>query len=160
MRDSEFKSANHCVGIAVIKTRGSEVFTGYKPDLTVRAESDGKLLFILESEQKTDRKAFLGSLMKAEMFAEVEDASPELIIVMQIMSNTTVQHIANHIEPYVQWLSKIKGGNLNLSAIHVMSDIDYLESIVSAEELGSAAFKLRGCLIKIDPIYAPEAGIA
>lgn len=160
MKDSEFKNIQHCVESAVIITRGSEVSKGYKPDLTVRAASDGKLLFILESEQKTDRKAFLGALMKAEMFAEVEDASPELIIVMQIMGNTTVINIAKHIQPYVWWLSKIKGGNLHLSAVHVMSDTDYLESIACAEALGSEAFKLRGCLIEVNPDFAPEANIA
>ena len=143
MRDIEFKALDHPVGDFVIASRGTVVATGYKPDVTVR-DAEKKLRFILESEQKTDRKAFLGALVKAEMYAEQEGASPELVIVMQPASNTTTRQIANHLRPYKEWLTRIKGGNLSLTAIQVMSDDDYLTATSSGNVLGSQSFKLYG----------------
>src|SRR3546814_19864403 len=78
-----------------IAARGREVAPGYKPDVTVR-DASGALACILEAEQKTDRKAFLGDLIKAEMYAEQEGANPTLLIVMQPQPNTTTEQIANH----------------------------------------------------------------
>src|SRR3546814_8492579 len=59
-------------------------------------DASGALAFILEAEQKTYRKAFLGDLIKAEMYAEQEGANPTLLIVMQPQPNTTTEQIANH----------------------------------------------------------------
>ncbi|KVE90626.1 hypothetical protein WJ01_01175 [Burkholderia vietnamiensis] len=143
MLDSEFKALDHPVGDFVVASRGTTVAVGYKPDVTVRDEED-KLRFILESEQKTDRKAFLGALVKAEMYAEEQGANPELLIVMQPASNTTTQQIANHLRPYKEWLARIKGGNLSLAVIHVLSDNDYKIAASAGDVLGSHAFKLRG----------------
>lgn len=143
MLDAEFKALNHPVGDLLIASRGTAVATGYKPDVTVR-DTEGMLRFILESEQKTDRKAFLGALIKAEMYAEEQHASPELVIVMQPANNTTTNQIANHLRPYKEWLARIKGGSLSLMAIHVMSDVDYRLAASSGDVIGSAAFKLRG----------------
>ncbi|WP_028214608.1 hypothetical protein [Paraburkholderia mimosarum] len=143
MLDDEFKAFNHPIGDFVVSSRGTAVATGYKPDVTVR-DTGGKLRFILESEHKTDRKAFLGALVKAERYAEEQDASPELVIVMQPASNTTTRQIADHLRPYKEWLTKIKGGNLSLTVIHVMSDVDYRLAASSGDVIGSAAFKLRG----------------
>jgi len=146
MKDSEFKDAEHPVGDLVIATRGTVVSTGYKPDVTVKDHA-GVLRFILESEQKTDRKAFLGDLLKAEVYAEMQDAHPELIIVMQPASNTTTKQIADHLRPYKQWLEGKKSGELNLAAVQVVSDTEYGEAIVAGELLGSPAFKRRGHIV-------------
>ena len=143
MKDASFKALNHPVGANIIASSGSSVSTGYKPDITVK-DTGGALKFILESEQKTDRKAFLGDLLKAEMYAEERQATPELIIVMQIYGNTTTKQIADHLRPYKQWLALKKGGKLSLSAVHVVSDVEYLAAIAAGDQLGTPAFKTRG----------------
>ena len=86
MNDSEFKCLAHQLGDLKVKSRGSEVTRGYKPDLTLIDET-GRLMFIVECEQKTDRKAFLGAVVKAEKYAEDSHCSPTLIIVMKEASN-------------------------------------------------------------------------
>jgi hypothetical protein len=146
MKDSDFKNAAHPIGNLVIATRGSAVSKGYKPDVTVK-NSQGQLKFILESEQKTDRKAFLGDLLKAEMHAEQQGEYPELVIVMQPSGNTTTQQIADHMRPYKQWLENKKGGVLNVSTVQVLSDTEYLDAIAAGEQLGSATFKIRGHIL-------------
>jgi len=143
MKDSEFKALNHPVGKNVIASTGSAVSTGYKPDVTVK-DAAGELKFIIESEQKTDRKAFLGDLLKAEVHSEQQKAHPELIIVMQPFDNTTTKQIADHLRPYKQWLAVKSGGKLNLSDVHVLSDVEYQEAIDAGEILGSLSFKNRG----------------
>lgn len=146
MKDSDFKALNHPVGNGVVASAGTTVSTGYKPDITIR-DVNGNLIYILESEQKTDRKAFLGDLLKAEMYSEQQDASPQLVIVMQPFGNTTTQQIADHIRPYAQWLAQKNGGNLNLSGIYVLSDAEYLAAIAAGELLESPAFMRRGHVV-------------
>jgi hypothetical protein len=146
MKDADFKKLAHPVGRNVIASRGSAVSTGYKPDITVR-NPEGKLLFILEPEQKTDRKAFLGDLIKAEMYSEQQKSSPELIIVMQPFDNTTTQQIADHIRPYKNWLAEKKGGTLSISSMQVLSDDEYIKATTACEELGSLAFRHYGHIV-------------
>ena len=146
MEDADFKALNHPIGTNVVASTGTAVSPGYKPDVTVK-DSQGTIRFILESEQKTDRKAFLGDLLKAEMHSEQQKAAPELIIVMQQYGNTTTKQIADHIRPYKLWLAQKKGGVLSLSAIHVLSDAEYLQAIAAGDQLGSQAFKSRGHIV-------------
>ena len=143
MKDADFKSLNHPTCGDSVVTRGTAVSPGYKPDVTVR-DGSSKLTFILESEQKTDRKAFLGDLLKAEMYSEQQDASPTLVIVMQPQGNTTTKQIADHLRPYIAWLARKKGGQLNLAGVHVLSDAEYVQAISSNECLGSHAFQVHG----------------
>jgi len=143
MLDKEFKKLTHCTGSDHVATRGTEVAPGYMPDITV-CDASGKLTFILESESKTDRKAFLGDLIKAEMYAEEKEADPVLIIVMRQFSNTTSKQIADHLLRYVKWLAKKQGGRLKLSGVQVLYDSEYQESNERGEPLASNAFKARG----------------
>lgn len=147
MKDSDFKALNHPIGKAnTIASTGQEVSKGYRPDITVKDPS-GLPVFILESEQKTDRKAFLGDLVKAEMYSQKEKCTPELIIVMRVFNNTTTKQISEHIRHYSDWLAGKNGGTLNLSEIHVLSDTEYLAAISAAEVLGSTEFKKRGHVV-------------
>lgn len=148
MKDSNFKNLNHVVGSLEIATRGSAVCNGYKPDITV-IDGAGKLQFILESEQKTDRKAFLGDVIKALKYAEECGASPALVIVMQPQSNTTVEQIAHHLQPYVTWLKQKVGSDWRLSGVTVISDSAYQDSVSAQEQLGSADFLRRGVSLSI-----------
>lgn len=142
MTDATFKSLPHCLGKYRITSSGSLVCKGYKPDLTV-SDSDNRLVFIFECEQKTDRKAFLGSLVKAEKYAEDCAAHPILIIVMQEFDNTTVQQIAGNLRPYAVWLAHLKGGRPSLADILLISDQEYRSSVEANEVVGSADFLRR-----------------
>jgi hypothetical protein len=142
MKDSDFKDLAHKIGSFRIGSRGTVVSQGYKPDVTV-IDENGSLKFILECEQKTDRKAFLGDVIKAEKYAEECNASPMLIIVMQPQPNTTVKQIAEHLETYVAWLKKRLIGGLKISGVFVISDTEYQASINGGEILGSDAFLKR-----------------
>ena len=147
MDDAAFKKLSHCVVPPLqIGSRGSTVMAGYKPDITIQ-DAAHALRFILESEQKTDRKAFLGDLVKAERYAEEQNARPELVIVMQQFTNTTTQQIADHLRPYADWLRRLKAGKLHLAAILLISDSAYLASIEAGEALGSSAFKQRAIVV-------------
>ena len=148
MKDSEFKRLNHMVGDNRIGSRGTAVCQGYKPDVTV-VDANNRLKFILESEQKTDRKAFLGNVIKAEKYAEECNASPMLIIVMQPQQNTTVEQIAEHLQPYAVWLRQRLNEEVRLSGIFVISDSEYLSSAQAQELLGSNAFVRRGRLVAV-----------
>lgn len=159
MRDSEFKALSHPTGANTIASKGSAVSKGYKPDVTVQCP-DGKLLHIIESEQKTDRKAFLGDVLKAEMYAEQIGARPSLLIVMQVFANTTTKQIAEHLVPYVNWLSHLKGGALNLSSIQVLSDGEYVEAIAANEVIGSIKFMQRGHMLSTSKTACDSLGRA
>ena len=148
MKDSHFKKSKHIIPCGhKIATTGRSVQRdyGYKPDITI-IDTENNVSFILESEQKTDRKAFLGDILKAAVYAKEKEISPDLIIVMQAFSNTTVKQIYDHLVPYVTWLSSNLDG-LHLSHIQVLSDDDYLASINACEELGSRGFRDRGFVI-------------
>lgn len=148
MKDSDFKKLNHVVGKNKIGTCGSAVHKDYKPDVTI-VDTNNNLQFILESEQKTDRKAFLGNLVKAQKYAEECKASPMLVIVMQPQPNTTVKQIAEHLKPYVAWLKQRLNGGLRLSALLVISDTEYQKSVTANETLGSEAFVKRGISVEV-----------
>jgi hypothetical protein len=143
MNDSDFKRLPHCVGNNRISSRGEEVAAGYKPDLTV-TDTKGQLVFIVECERKTDRKAFLGALVKAEKYAEDCHASPVLVIVMHPFKNTTVEQIANHLAPYKRWLDGLRDGVPHLRALIVISDKEYKKSAQAKEVIASGQFCERG----------------
>lgn len=151
MRDSDFKHLSHQVGQFRIATLGTEVTKGYKPDVTV-TDSSGRVVFILESENKTDRKAFLGDLVKAEKFSQERGNSLFLIIVMSEMDNTTVDQIADHLKPYFEWLKDMGASRLGLRGCFVLSDEQYCRSVANAEILGSDPFLARCKLIMGDPV--------
>lgn len=148
MKDSEFKKLAHKISPLKVGSCGTIVRAGYKPDLTV-VDDKGSLKFILECEQKTDRKAFLGDVVKAEKYAEECNASPMLIIVMQPQTNTTVKQIAEHLATYAAWLQKRFNGGLKISGVIVISDTEYQASVNNNEVLGSDAFLKRGLAVQI-----------
>lgn len=146
MKNSEFKNLQHCIGGHRVACLGKEVTKGYKPDLIVK-DTNGQLVFIVECEQKTDRKAFLGDLVKAEKYAEECRDHPVLVIVMKAFNNTTVEQIAVHLAPYADWLARRNGGALCLSDILIVSDEDYKRSIQAGEVIGSVQFRGRAICV-------------
>lgn len=148
MKDSDFKRLPHRIGDLRIASRGSDVSEGYKPDLTI-TDQRGALQFIVECEQKTDRKAFLGDFLKAERYAEERKSNPTLVIVMQPADNIKVQQIARQIQSYAHWLHRRMSDGLYISRIVVMSDIEYEQSVQDGEILGSQNFLNRGIVVDI-----------
>lgn len=142
MKNLDFKNTEHLVGDLKIRSRGEEVAKGYKPDLTL-VDHSGQVKFIFECERGTNRKAFLGALVKAEKYAREHKASPTLVFVMRPVSNTTVAQIADHLQPYLIWLDGLIPRGVNIAEVLVLSDDQYLSSIRSGEIIGSPAFRAR-----------------
>lgn len=159
MKDSDFKKLDHQLGKLRIASNGTAVTDGYKPDLTV-SDSDGKVVYILESEQKTDRKAYLGDLLKAEKYAKTINANPCLIVVMKESKNTTLNNIANQFREYASWLHRSLINGLSISSIQIISDVQYKESVKACEEIGSEAFLSRVVCIAIAAQQAAPADVS
>ena len=87
--------------------------------------------------------------MKAEKYAESRNSEPALIIVMKCRDNTTVQQIAKHLCPYARWFADLKCGRMNLSAILVIEDKEYLNSVGANEMMGSDSFNTRVTFVPI-----------
>jgi hypothetical protein len=146
--EATFKSLPHYLGSYHFSSYGNEVSKGYKPDFTI-SDSRNQLVFIIEVENKTDRKAVIGDLVKAEKHAEDCGAHPVLVIVMREHgTQTTVKQIANQLMTYATWLDGLKSGRLNLADVLVLSDEEYQRSIEAHELLGSPQFVARALSAK------------
>ena len=150
MKDADFKALEHPVGRLVISSRGSETSSGYKADLTI-TDLSGNLLYIFECEQKTDRKAFLGDLLKASRHAHETGTCPTLIVVMQTFTNTTSSQIFKQLVSYADWLSQNLNNGLSLSGIHVMTDEQYKFVVDAKIEIGSFEFGQIGSFHRFPP---------
>ena len=154
MKHSEFKRLPHRLGpLRIEKDPAPAVHHGYRPDVTVVNENN-ELTLILDSERTIDRKAFLGVLIKAQKYAEERNATPMLIIVMQPNINTSVKHIADHLQPYTVWLNKNLVGGLKLAKIFLISDDQYQYSVMANELLGAEEFLRRGITVSMTPAEA------
>ena len=119
MHDRYFKNLNHrCKGFSVIYT-GQELVPGYKPDIVLQNEEKEELI-ILESETSTNRKAFLGGMLKAAYYL-TEAKRGRLVFIMKEHSNATVKQITHHLKPYFVWIKPLT----NLESIQIISDRDY-----------------------------------
>jgi hypothetical protein len=147
MKDSEFKALKHPVGHLTISSRGTVVSPGYKPDLTICDQ--GRLTHIIESERKTDRKAFLGDLVKACRHAQELGLHPKLVIVMQPAGNTTPNQIANQLSIYAGWLAKNLSGGMSLSGIQIMTHSQYQSAIDAGIRLDSQDFDQLGIQVPV-----------
>jgi hypothetical protein len=85
MKDSEFKVLSHPIDSQLTVTLGTEVSTGYKPDLAGFCPACSKLKIIIECEQKTDRKALLGSFIKALKYSHESRCDIVFVIGMKEM---------------------------------------------------------------------------
>ena len=144
MFDSEFKNFPHkLVQGDVIASRGSNIATGgnYRPDIAIR-NSSGAIHLILESERKSERKAFIGALVHAAKYAADSNTKITLVFVMKETGNqTTVAQVSANIRPYYQWLHTL--GATQLNRILLISDKEYDESTNANEVLLSEQFTAR-----------------
>jgi len=143
LTDSVFKNLNHCIGELIIASNGKKLIDGYSPDLSLK-NKEGELIYILENERKSDRKAFLGDVVKASHYCDITKNTATLIIIMKETSNqTTTVQISKHLKTYSQWMKS--KGILALNDIIVISDNEYKKSIECNEIVGSEAF-IKRCI--------------
>jgi len=115
--DRLFKSLLHnCTGYEKYLT-GQSLELGYKPDYVLKKEND---FIILESENSSSRKTFVGGLVKAAHFLQGERTGI-LIFIIVPKENTTVSAIANHLKAYLSWIKE----KTNLSKVFVIEAGQY-----------------------------------
>ncbi len=144
MRDSEFKKFPHKLAEGdAIASQGSNIAEegNYRPDIAIK-NSSGTIYLILESERKSERKAFIGALVHASKFAEDSKTPITLVFVMKETGNqTTVAQVSANIRPYYQWLHNL--GATQLHCVLFISDTEYDESTNAEEVLLSTQFIAR-----------------
>lgn len=144
MLDSDFKNFPHNLAQGdVIASRGSNIANNgnYRPDIAIK-NSFGAIHLILESERKSERKAFIGALVHAAKYAEDSNTPITLVFVMKETGNqTTVAQVSANIRPYYQWLHTL--GATQLKRVLLISDNEYDESTNVNEVLLSTQFTAR-----------------
>ena len=98
---------------------------------------EGNRYVILESENNTNRKMFVGCLMKAAYFLRNENIG-FLVIVLHEHDNTTLEQIWKHLVPYFQWIKK--GGLTNMEKVYLIKDEDYRTGDETCLPVDSEAF--------------------
>jgi hypothetical protein len=119
MLDSAFKQLQHKYLDFKIIHRGSELATGYKPDVVLQKDNQ---YIILESEHSTNRKTFLGGFLKAANFL-TGNKHGFLVFVLKIQDNTNEDQISLHLGQYLNFISAIT----NLKEVYVISDENYCQ---------------------------------
>jgi|GEM_PF-1133523 len=142
MLDSAFKQLHHKYLDFKIIHRGSELATGYKPDVVLQKDNQ---YIILESEHSTNRKTFLGGFLKAAKFL-TGNKHGFLVFVLKIQDNTNEDQISLHLGQYLNFISAIT----NLKEVYVISDENYCRddqpSVIKGEEFLKFAKKVNEIL--------------
>ena len=136
--DGDFKKLSHSCHSFKIFTNGQELGVGYKPDCVLMKEKE---YIILECETKTDRKAYLGAMIKAAHFLRGKRQGTMVFVIME-SENTTAKAIANHLSIYLKWIhSKTNLRNVYVIATHHYYPNSVIIELMSKEFL-SAAIKV------------------
>ena len=115
--DKLFKSLGHNhVGYEHF-LNGQTLSPGYKPDFVLKKENK---FIILESENGSSRKTFVGVLIKAAFFLRGGNEG-ELVFVIVPKKNTTASAIARHLKPYLEWIAD----KTNLKDVYVIEANHY-----------------------------------
>lgn len=110
---------NHRVDGFLIISKGSEIEKGYKPDIDLKHKTKDDYT-IIECENNSNRKVFLGGMMKAAMYLTGK-RSGILVFVMSESENTSMRQIANQLKKYFEFIKSIT----NLKEVYVIKQIDY-----------------------------------
>ncbi|MFX1708107.1 hypothetical protein PV783_29355 [Chitinophaga sp. CC14] len=121
--DKLFKSLAHsCEGYEKF-LNGNTIEPGYKPDYVLRKGTD---FIILESENSSSRKTFVGGLIKAAHFLQGERTGILVFIIVPKV-NAKASTIASHLGTYFSWVKE----KTNLRSVLVIEAGHYYnESIV------------------------------
>ncbi len=121
LNDSIFKELNHSYAGYTKYANGGKIpngFEGYKPDF-VLANADQTDFVIFESEVTTNRKTYIGNMVKAAEFLSKESKrTGTLVIVMQEHDNTKVVQIVDQLKHYYKWMRSCT----NLKGVWVIKD--------------------------------------
>lgn len=131
--DKLFKALAHeCKGYECFG-KGNSVEPGYKPDYVLKKSND---YIILESENSSSRKTFVGGLIKAAHFLSGEKTG-SLIFVIVAKPNTTDLAIARHLKRYLDWISD----KTNLRDVYVIEASTYYKNDEVLKLLGKPFLK-------------------
>lgn len=131
--DRLFKSLNHrCKGFELF-LNGQSLEPGYKPDVVLRKANN---FIIIESENSSSRKTFVGGMMKAAHFLKDKNKG-KLIFVMVPKKNTTALSLAIHLKPYLKWINT----NTNLKSVYVIEAGAYYNNNAVIELFGNEFIK-------------------
>jgi|SRR5678809_306274 hypothetical protein len=128
IRDAAFKQLLHaCKGYSQF-TNGNSVEAGYKPDYVLKRSNE---YIILESENSSSRKTFVGGLIKAAHFLSGERKGI-LVFIIVPKTNTTDRAIANHLRKYLSWVAD----KTNLRDVYVIEANAYYQANLVLPLLG------------------------
>jgi hypothetical protein len=147
MYDNNFKNLDHQLGSLAPHTRGEELAKGYSPDLT--ATQEGYVQLIMESEPRCDRKAVVGSYLKAEKYSQDARVSPTLVFVMREQNRTSVRQMADHLREFVGFWKGVnpQGG---VKEVLILSDIAYLKTLQRRITVPSPEFRALCQVLDLD----------
>lgn len=136
--DKLFKAITHeCKGYNTF-LNGGNLEPGYRPDYVLVKENQ---YIILESENSSSRKTFVGGMTKAAHFLQGSKKGI-LIFVIVPKVNTSANAIAKHLKPYLTWL----GDKTNLRDVYVIEAGHYYDGenvlAILKENFMEAAFKV------------------
>lgn len=118
--DILFKSLHHSYKGFNIHLNGQTLENGYKPDVVLKK---GNQFIIIESENSSSRKTFVGGMIKAAHFLQ-GDKKGQLIFVMVPKKNTTASSLAKHLKPYLKWIK----GYTNLKNVYFIESGSYFKN--------------------------------
>jgi len=136
--DKTFKSLPHSSKGFEKYLNGQQIEIEYKPDFVLKK---GNEFIILESENSSSRKMYVGGMLKAAYFLQKKRVGI-LVFVIKPKINTKVSSIAKHLGPYFNWMKD----NTNLSDVYVIDEKHYFKNNITlsirGEEFASAAIKV------------------
>ncbi|RPE05802.1 hypothetical protein EGT74_25915 [Chitinophaga lutea] len=118
--DNLFKSLCHCCDGYDKFLYGQTIEAGYKPDYVLRKGDD---FIILESENTSSRKTFIGGLIKAAHYLTGERTGI-LVFIMVPKNNTSTTSIAAQLKTYFSWIKD----KTNLRKVYVIAAGQYYQS--------------------------------
>lgn len=121
IKDKVFKGLNHTFKSYQKFLDGGEIENGYKPDFVLKKNNE---YIILESENSSSRKLFIGGLIKASHFLTGKK-SGILLFVMVPKKNTTAISIAKQIKVYFSWIKD----KTNLKEVWIIECNKYYDGI-------------------------------
>lgn len=116
--DKDFKSLKHKSKGYDVFLQGGDAESGYRPDYVLKRDNE---YIILESENATSRKTFVGGMLKAAHFLTGSNFGI-LIYVITPKENTKVSSIKEQIRIYFDYIREIT----NLQKIYVIEADKYI----------------------------------
>jgi len=116
--DAIFKKLQHSFAGFQPYLNGQAIEPGYKPDFVLKKNDE---YIILESENSSSRKTYVGGMIKAAHFLTNEKKG-KLVFIIVPKKNTKSETIAKHLQKYLVWLSD----KTNLKDVYVIDANTYL----------------------------------